>query len=126
MKYVSEWYDTGRLADTYKWPTSIPNGSGCDVLNYEDDYSLAGCSGYVQYDIDGTTVTFAFSNPNIVRNKPGVGTGGTSVWDDMDNHDYDSFVVSIRVASGKKLDFECKCTGSTTNFATVYIRASAG
>ena len=123
MTYRGDWYDSGRLADSYSWPASIPNGGDCDILSYERDYSLAGCSGYVQYEIGNTVVTIGFSNPSVGSNKLGVGTGGMSVWDDMHGHSYESFVVQIMVDSGKKqLDFNCKCTGSSTNVATVNIR----
>ena len=121
MKYLGCWYGTGRLADTDEWPRRIPSGDEITILSYESDFSLAGCSGYVEYEIYETAVTFAFSNPPLVWNKLGVGIGGMSVWEDMDNHDYQSFVVSIPVASGKKLQFDCKCTPGLNNDATVEI-----
>ena len=49
MTYQSQWYDSGRVADGFSWPDKINNGSDATVLNYERDWSLAGCSGYVTY-----------------------------------------------------------------------------
>ena len=69
-------------------------------------------------------VTIAFSNPVVGVNKLSVGTNCKGVWDDMDNHDYNPFVVQITVNS-MRLNFNCKCTGSTTNTATVDISRAA-
>ncbi len=54
MTYVGDWFDSGRLADTYSWPQTIPKGDKPVTLCYEKDSSLAGCSGYVQYSMNGT------------------------------------------------------------------------
>lgn len=120
MTYKDDWYDSGRVADGFSWPKSISNDDHQDVLNYERDYSLFGCSGYVTYGMGGVNVTIAFSNPSVGSNKLGVGTDGKGVWDDMDNHDYDPFVVQITVGD-VRLNFNCKCTGGSTNTATVDI-----
>ncbi len=66
------------------------------------------------------TITFGFSNPSSGKNKLGVGIGGKAVWDEMSFHDYKEFTVQIPVCS-VTLRFVCKCTGSTTNHATVNI-----
>lgn len=124
MTYKEEWYDSGRVADGFSWPKSISNGDHREVLNYERDWSLAGCSGYVTYEMGGHQVTIAFSNPSVGVNKLGVGTNGKGVWDDMGDHDYKPFVVQITV-NGVRLNFNCKCTGSTTNTATVDISRAA-
>ena len=124
MTYNAKWYDSGRVADGFSWPKSISNGNHATVLNYERDWSLAGCSGYVTYAMGGDQVTIAFSNPAAGSNKLGVGTNGKGVWDDMSNHDYSPFVVQITINS-MKLNFNCKCIGGTTNTASVDIsRAS--
>jgi len=52
-----------------------------DVLSYELDWLMAGCSGYVTYRMFDTNITIAFSNPTVGGNKLGVGTGGKRVWD---------------------------------------------
>ena len=124
MTYVKDWYKHGRLADDYSWPKTIQPGHEGNVLNYEDDWSLEGCSGYVTYRMFDTDITIAFSNPSVGTNKLGVGTDGWNVWDSMSNHDYSSFTVNIDAKNGKaKLQFDCKCTGGTTNSCTVKITA---
>lgn len=120
MKFKGDWYDSGRLADTYRWPQTIRHDRHMDILSYERDNALAGCSGYTSYDINGTVVTFGFSNPSSGKNKLGVGVGGKTVWDEMSFHDYKEFTVQIPVCS-VTLRFICRCTGSTTNHATVSI-----
>ena len=120
MIFKNQWYDSGRLADTYIWPKTVENGGKIDILNYEKDWSLTGSSGAVGYEINDTIVTFAFSNPLVVTNKLGVGTTGILVWDEMDNHNYQPFVVNI-VVSDVTLKCDCQCTGDTTNLATVNI-----
>lgn len=120
MIFKNQWYDSGRPADTYIWPKSVENSGKIDMLSYEKDWSLAGCSGTVDYEINDTLVTFAFSNPSVVTNKLGVGTTGILVWDEMDNHNYQPFVVNI-VVSDVTLKCDCQCTGDTTNLATVNI-----
>jgi hypothetical protein len=123
MTYKSDWYDSGRLADDYSWPSVINNDDHATVLNYERDWATTGCSGYVQYDMGGTTVTFSFSNPLVGSNKLGVGTGsGGNVWDAMDGHNYDPFVVKLTI-NNVALNFNCQCSGSTTNTADVSIFA---
>ena len=126
MTYVRDWYAHGRLADGFSWPTTIRPGheelSG--VLNYETDWSWAGCSGYVIYRMFDTDITIAFSNPSVGTNKLGVGTGGETVWYDMYNHDYNWFTVNVDATNGKaKLQFDSKCTWGTTNTCTVNITA---
>ena len=120
MCFLRDWYDSGRIADGYSWPKIIADRSHEDVLNYEKDWSMAGCSGYVTFEMGGTEVTIAFSNPSAGRNKFGVGITGKNVWDEMSDHGYDSFDVLLTVAD-KKLLFRCKCTSSSTNTCTVNI-----
>ena len=124
MTYVEYWYDSGRVADGFSWPKIIKPDDERDVLNYERDGSWAGCSGYVTYNMFGTDITIAFSNPSVGSNKLGVGTGGKQVWDNMESHDYQEFTVDIDASNGKTiLHFDCKCTGGTTNTCTVKITA---
>lgn len=121
--YERDWYDSGRLADEEHWPATIKPTQETNVLNYEPDWSLEGCSGYVTYTMYDTEITIAFSNPSAGRNKLGVGTGGKRVWDDMENHSYEEFTVDIGCNDSWKttLRFNCKCTGGTTNKCTVNV-----
>ena len=122
MSFLRDWYDSGRIADRFSWPKAIADRSSAEILNYEKDWSMAGCSGYVTYAMGGTEVTVAFSNPSARRNKFGVGITGKEVWNEMSDHGYDSFNVLLTVAD-KKLLFRCKCTGSSTNECTVNIES---
>ena len=124
MTFVKDWYDSGRLADGYSWPTTIKPGDESKVLSYEKDWSWAGCSGYVTYSMFDTDITIAFSNPSAGSNKLGVGTDGKKVWDDMSDHSYNNFTINIDASSGEaKLQFDCKCTEGSTNNCTVNIIA---
>ena len=120
MQYSSDWFDSGRVADGYTWPSTVGSGEKLDVLCYEKDWALAGCSGTVTYKMNDTEVTFGFSNPSSGTNKLGVGTSGQAVWENMENHDYSEFDVVILVGV-TPLRCHCKCSGGTTNVATVKI-----
>ena len=121
MTYVKDWYDSGRLADSYCWKQIIEPGDHADILNYERDWSSAGCSGYVTYEMLGMEITIAFSNPSSGHNKLGVGTSGKIVWDNMENHDYKEFPVNIDLRDGSTLIFTCHCTGGDTNSCDVKV-----
>ena len=124
MTYKGDWFDSGRVADGYSWPETIKPDEQSDVLCYEKDWALTGCSGYVTYRMFDTDITIAFSNPDVGTNKLGVGTNGKGVWDNMENHDYKPFTINIDSSTGKaKLQFDCQCTGGTTNICTVKITA---
>lgn len=121
MTYVLDWYDSGRVADGFTWPPTINANDHQTVLSYERDGALAGCSGYVTYNMNDTEVTIAFSNPDIGSNKLGVGTGGKKVWDEMESHDYEDFTQTIVCDNGMILLCYCKCTGGTTNTCTINL-----
>ena len=124
MTYVRDFYDHGRVADGFQWPTTIKPGQESDVLNYEVDWSLAGCSGYVTYNMFDTDITIAFSNPPVGVNKLGVGKEGQEVWEEMSSNDYNTFTVTVDASNERaKLQFNCKCTEGTTNTCTVNIKA---
>lgn len=124
MTYVEDWYDSGRLADGFSWPKTIKPGQASSILSYERDWALAGCSGYVTYRMFDTVITIAFSNPSVGNNKLGVGTSGKRVWDHLSDHGYERFTINIDTNNGKaRLQFDCKCTGGTTNTCTVNITA---
>ena len=62
---MRDWYDSSRIADRFSWPKArlkVIADSSSEVLNYEIDWSMAGCSGYVPYEMGGTEVTIAFFN----------------------------------------------------------------
>ena len=120
MTYKSDWYNSGGLADTYEWPIYMEGNDKADILNYENN-SGGGCSGYMEYEIDGTVITFSFSNPSSGKNKLGVAIGGKEVWDKMTDHDYKPFVEKITVSKGAELYFNCECTGGNTNHCTIAI-----
>ena len=116
------WFDSGSLADYWKWPQSIPANDGILFVElYEKDNSMfAGCSGYVNYIWKGKTITFAFSNPYYGTNKVGVGTGGKSVWDNMGSHDYKPFTKKFTV-DGVKLKAVASATGGNVNEAKIVL-----
>ena len=121
MSYMEEWYYSGRLADGFSWPKTINAGDHQKVLNYERDWSMAGCSGYVTYKMNNTNVTIAFSNPLLGVNTLGVGTGEMKVWDYMDNHRYQGFTEKLNCSDGVILSCHCECTGGNTNTCSVYL-----
>ena len=69
MQFYRDWFDSGWLADGFDWPHVIKNGSHSDVLCYEKDYSLAGCSSYVTNMMGSKEVTIGFSNLIVGYNK---------------------------------------------------------
>ena len=69
MTYVRDLYDSGRMADSFFWPQIIEPGHAADILNYERNWSFAGCSGYVTYEMLYMEITIAFSNPDVGSNK---------------------------------------------------------
>ncbi len=105
MTYKTDWFDSGRLADSWSWPRTIAKGDTTVILCLEKDWSLAGCSGYVTYTMGGTDVTIGFSNPSSGYNKLGVGTDGKKVWNDMSNYSYKSFVETVTLQKGVGLNF---------------------
>ncbi|XP_057308797.1 uncharacterized protein LOC130647085 [Hydractinia symbiolongicarpus] len=120
MTYHSDYFESGRLADSFSWPKVI-NTSGQDtVLCYERDWSFAGCSGFVQFNMNGSVVTIAFSNPLVGCNKLNVGAGynGIAVWEEMSNHDYQEFKINLKVGE-VPITATCKCSFDTTNNASV-------
>ena len=118
----SAWLESGQLAPAWFWPQSIPaNGGRLYVELYEKDFRAGtGCSGYVNYTLNGGYITFAFSNPYYGTNKVGVGTGGKSVWNNMGNHGYKPFTKKFTV-DGVKLKAVASATGGTHNKATIVL-----
>ena len=116
------WFDSGGLADDWEWPQSIPAEGGLLlVAAYEKDNSvMTGCSGYVNYTLNGKTITFAFSNPFFGTNKVGAGIGGKSVWDNMGDHDYNSFREEFTV-DGIRYAAVFKSTGGFINLAEIRL-----
>ena len=120
MEHSEAWFDSGRVADGFAWPSSVPDGAKLDVLCYERHWSAAGCSGTVTYIMNHTSVTFGFSNPSVGTNKLGVGISGRRVWENMESHGYSPFDVSLSIG-GRAVTCHCRCSGGETNVATVEI-----
>lgn len=127
MKYKSDWFDSGRIADGWSWPEEILPGDTEIIECYEKDNALAGCSGYVTYNIgyDEMTadMTIAFSNPSSGKNKLGVGKG-KAVWDNMSDHGYKPFTEHF-VLEGRDrpvmIICNCQCTGGEVNQARILL-----
>lgn len=117
------WFDSGRVADGWSIPTKINSGSKAIVEMYEKDWSMAGCSGYITYHLNSGYVTFAFSNPVVGVNKLGCGTGGLSVWQNMDNHDYSPFSENFAI-NGVPFKANEQCSGGNVNEASVTLIVS--
>lgn len=113
------WFDSGRVADGWSIPGMISPGDQAVVEMYERDWALAGCSGWIKYDLNGGKIYIAFSNPASGRNKLGCGTD-KSVWDQMGNHDYDPFTEELAI-SGVTFVASEKCTGGDVNEAIVAL-----
>lgn len=82
FEYVNDWFDSGRVADGNSWPKNINPGQTVGITCYEKDWSMAGCSGWVQYKTNGSPVIFAFSNPSAGSNGIDIGNSA-SVWNNM-------------------------------------------
>ncbi|XP_074620183.1 uncharacterized protein LOC141878991 [Acropora palmata] len=119
MTYVREWYSSGRVADGFTW-TDVASAGHLKVNNYERDAALAGCSGYVTYQIAGTEFSIAFSNPSVGKNKLGVGLDGIRTWENMSYHSYERFVQDVDLG-GVILVCTCQCTGGDTNHCVVEV-----
>lgn len=77
LTYVTHWFDSGRVADNFEWPKAIKPQGEQTIVCYERNWSMAGCSGFVQYMMNGNTLTVGFSNPSVGDNKVGVGIAQT-------------------------------------------------
>ena len=76
MIHYDTWFDSGRVADGFKWTKKIGPNDHAKTLCYERNWSFLGCSGWVQYRMNETVVTIGFSNPRVGYNKLGIGTNG--------------------------------------------------
>lgn len=123
MKFVTDWFKSGRVADSFHWPEKISNGTVATILCYEVDYAaVPKCSGYVTYKMAATEVTIAFSNPQLGwKNKVGAGTRGSFHWDAMYSNCYEPHEEIITLADKSKLYFQLQCTGGETNTSDVKI-----
>ena len=127
MTYTTDWFYSGRVSNGFNWPQRIPNGAvDVKVPCYERDGSMAGCSGYVTYDLFGTDITIAFSNPAVGNNTLGVGTTGKSMWEEKGCQNYGPFEVNITLHDGTKLLVRCDCSGGETNLCNVQIEVDEG
>jgi hypothetical protein len=114
------WFDSGRVADGWSIPTVIRSGEVHIVEMYEKDWSTAGCSGSINYDIGDGVITIAFSNPSVGSNKLGCGPATKRIWDDMDDHGYKPFTEEFQVGSLKIKTME-SCTDGNVNQANVRL-----
>lgn len=122
MTYQTDWFYSGRVQTGFSWPTKIPNGAvDVQIPCYERDVSLAGCSGYVTYDLFRTDITIAFSNPAVGYNTLNVGTTGKSVWEEMNDQNYGSHKKIITLHDDTKLVINSQCCGGTANLCNVSI-----
>lgn len=118
LKFVHDWFDSGRVADDNSWPATIEPHANFRVKCYERDWSGAGCSGWVCYALNGNNLYFAFSNPSFGTNKIGLGNSD-SVWDNMDAH-YGPFYgpFDIKFTDSTWVTAQIRSTGGATNTAT--------
>lgn len=121
MLYKNTQYTSGRAADGNDW-TTVRRGEIGDFVSCEGDNSQAGCTGCVTYDIGGTEVGIAFTC-HEVTNRLGVGVGGDTAWNNMNEHDYEEFTEQIEESSGSiSLTFTCQCTAGPVNVCVVYVK----
>ena len=120
MTYVREWYGSGRVANGFKW-TDVAADGHLIVNNYERDAALAGCSGYVTYQIGGTEFSIAFSNPSVGTNKLGVGLDAGRTWENMSCHNYKLFDEYVDLGGGVILVCHCECTSGDINNCLVEV-----
>nr|XP_012567076.1 uncharacterized protein LOC100199298 isoform X3 [Hydra vulgaris] len=120
MTFISNWFDSGRVADQFSWPKEILSNETQTILCYERDWAMSGCSGYVQYLMNGSLVTIGFSNPSVGTNKLGVSAGvdGKQFWEVIESKEYQEVNDNIKVG-GKDVLITSKCTGGTTNDANI-------
>lgn len=118
LTYQSDWFDSGGLSGNSQFPKSI--GATPITVKMQKTSGPKGCSGYVNYLIDGKTITFAFSNPSVGTNKLGVGNNGKGVWDDMGSHDYEPFSERFEIDNAICVA-DCICTGGDLNQANVTL-----
>lgn len=124
MTFAGDWFDSGRVADGWSWPKTIAPGGAQTIECYESDWSTAGCSGYAQYSMgERGEVTIAFSNPASGTNKFGVGVGGKSVWENIDDHGYNTFLQEFQLGDAR-FPATCRCTGGDVNDASVIINGA--
>jgi hypothetical protein len=116
LVYSNAWFQTGRLADGASWPPTIANSANAQVQCYESDWSPVGCSGWVEYTLNGVPIFFSFSNPVSGKNGIDVGTA-TSIWDGMGGH-YFPVERPIQLSNGTWLNVTINSTSGDTNDAT--------
>lgn len=124
MDWIFEkfWFQIGRLAPGSSWPETILSGDQHTIKAVGIPEGILGsCSGFVEYAIGGQIATFAFSNPLKGDNKLGVGMGDPNyIWENMGNHDYQPYVLSIEI-DGKPFNVMTQCSGGSINYAGVTI-----
>jgi hypothetical protein len=121
LVFGDDWFDSGRLADGNRWPPSIAPNASATVQCYEKDGSLAGCSGWVKYTLNGAPIYFCFSNPSVGTNGIDIGTT-TSTWDGMGSHYY-PVERPIALPDGTWLNTTITSTSGDVNEATWQVKS---
>ena len=122
LEYVRDDFDSGRVADRNAFPKKINPGETAHITCYEKDWSWAGCSGWVEYKMNGAPVFFAFSNPSAGSNGIEIGND-RSIWNRMGSH-YGCGIkraVSLGTANNWLLA-DIRSTGGDVNHATYIIK----
>lgn len=114
------WFDSGQLASNNSFPVKIPAGQTAAITMYENDGGSSGCSGFVNYSINGGIITIAYSNPSVGKNKIGAGTTGKGVWDRMDYHNYYYFDERFPIGN-KQFNTHMMCSGGKVNNAEITL-----
>ena len=114
--YSNAWFQTGRVADGNSWPATIAPGAVAKIECYESDWSLLGCSGWVEYTLNGSPLYFYFSNPVAGTNGIDIGAQ-TSVWDNMTGH-YFPISRGVQLANGTWVTANICSSAGTHNQAT--------
>lgn len=120
LEYVHAWFDTGGLAEGNSWPGSIAPDAVTAVQCCESSLSLFGCSGWVQYSLNGAPIYFFFSNP--VAGSNGIDVGADPrVWDDMHGHYY-PIGRAVQLSNGAWVVAEILGSDGSTNNASWKVR----
>lgn len=122
LSYDRDWFDSGRLGTNTHWPKTIAAGETVKTYCCEKNSSLAGCSGWVKYKLNGHSLCFAFSNPSSGSNKVGLSTS-QKIWNSMDDHYTCMFKQAIELADNEYVISEIRSSSGKTNNAEFVIES---
>ncbi len=120
-------FDSGKLDPSSSIPETIPAHTTANVIIFSDkDMSIAGVSGWLQYNTNGGTIGFGFSNPLIGTNKIGTAQDGPTAYNTMDDWDYQQHSQTFTVNGNQYVAIE-QATGSGVNtaYSKVYDLSNA-